>query len=152
MTTFREPNALERILNRAFGVLVGAGLGLRHNYLVRVRGRKTGRVYSTPVNVLELDGKRWLIAPRGRTQWVRNAEAGGEVTLKRGSSRQRCRIRPVPNAEKPALLSAYLDRFRLTVQRYFPCPAGAGPGAFADLADRYPVFELIPADDPPQRR
>ena len=142
---FLEPSPLERLSNKAFGILVGLGLGLRHNYLLQVRGRKSGRVYSTPVNVLELDGKRFLVAGRGRTQWVRNAEASGEVVLKKGWRSHRFRIRPVPNTEKPEILSAYLDRFRLTVARYFPVRAGSGPEAFAEVAERYPVFELLPS-------
>jgi len=139
---FRRPSPAERAFNKAFGVLVGLGLGLGHNYLLQVEGRRTGRVYATPVNVLELDGKRLLVAPRGRTQWVRNAEAAGAVTLRRGWRRRGFRVRAVPSTDKPRILSAYLDRFRLTVQRYFPVRAGSGPAAFAEIADRYPVFEL----------
>ena len=142
--TFEAPSGGERIFNRAFGLLVGLGLGLRHNHLLQVRGRTTGRVYSTPVNVLERNGKRWLVAPRGRTQWVRNAEAAGEVILRKGWRRQRVRVRPVPDSEKPEILSAYLDRFKLTVQRYFPLRAGSPPTEFAPIAGRYPVFELSP--------
>jgi len=141
---FEAPTAAERIFNRAFGLLVGLGLGLRHNYLLQVRGRTTGRIFSMPVNVLELNGKRWLVAGRGRTQWVRNAEVAGEVILRKGWRRQRVRIRPVPDSEKPEILSAYLDRFKLTVQRYFPLRAGSPPAEFAKIADRYPVFELNP--------
>jgi deazaflavin-dependent oxidoreductase (nitroreductase family) len=140
---FRKPNFFERILNKAFGVLVGLGIGLRHNYLVEVRGRRTGRVYSTPIDLLEFKEKRFLVAPRGRTEWVRNAESAGEIVLKRGSVRQKFRIRIVSNEEKPEILKAYLDRFNLTVQRYFPVRAGSGSGAFAEIADRYPVFELL---------
>jgi hypothetical protein len=76
---------------------------------------------------------------------VRNAEAAGEVLLQRGRRRRRCRLRPVPDADKPEILRAYLDRYRTTVQRYFPVPAGAGPDAFAEIAARYPVFELLDA-------
>ncbi|HEX6211046.1 MAG TPA: nitroreductase family deazaflavin-dependent oxidoreductase [Methylomirabilota bacterium] len=141
---FQPPTATERIFNRAFGLLVGLGLGLRHNYLLQVRGRTTGRVYATPVNVLELHGRRWLVAGRGRTQWVRNAEAAGEVVLRKGRRRERCRLRPVPDAEKPEILRAYLGRFAPTVQRYFPVKAGAPVQAFAPVAARYPVFELQP--------
>ena len=140
---FQPPSPGERVFNRVFGVLVGCGVGLRHNYLLQVKGRRTGRVHSTPVNVLELDGRRWLVAGRGRTQWVRNAEAAGEVTLKKGWRRHRVRVRPVADADKPRILCAYLDRFTLTVHRYFPVPAGSLPAEFAPIADRYPVFELI---------
>ena len=140
-----EPSPLERAFNRAFGVLVALGLGLRHNYLLEVRGRTTGRVHSTPVNVLEFNSKRFLVAGRGRTQWVRNAEVSGEVVLRKGRNSARFRLRAVPCHEKPAILSAYLDRFRPTVQRYFPVPAGSDPEALASLADRYPVFELLPS-------
>ena len=139
----QKPEILERIFNKAFGVLVGLGLGLRHNYLVQVAGRKTGRVYSTPIDLLELKGRRFLVAPRGRTQWVSNAEAAGEVILKRGIERQRFRIRIVSNDEKPDILKAYLDRFKLTVQRYFPVAADSEPGAFIEIAEQYPVYELL---------
>ena len=140
---FRKPNPIERLFNRFFGVLVGLGLGMRHNYLVQVRGRKSGKVYSTPIDLLELRGKRFLVAPRGCTQWVRNAEAAGEVTLKRGSFRQTYRLRPLPDAEKPEILKAYLDSFKTTVQRYFQVAAGSPAEAFAGIAQEYPVFELI---------
>ena len=111
---------MERAFNRLFGFLVGLGLGMKHNYLLQVRGRKSGRLYSTPIDLLEIDGKRFLVAPRGRTQWVRNAEAAGEVTLKKGRSQQNYRLRPAADTEKPELLKAYLDSFKTTVQRYFP--------------------------------
>ncbi len=140
---FRKPNLFERTLNRAFGFLVGLGIGLHHNYLVEVSGRRTGRVYSTPIDLLEFKERRFLVAPRGRTEWVRNAESAGEVVLKRGSVRQNFHIRIVPNGEKPEILKAYLDRFKLTVQRYFPVRAGADVSAFVQIADQYPVFELI---------
>jgi deazaflavin-dependent oxidoreductase (nitroreductase family) len=141
-TAFLAPGPVERVFNRAFGILVGLGLGLRHNHLVEVRGRRTGRVYSTPVNLLEIGNRRFLVAPRGSTQWVRNVEAAGELVLRKGRTRRRYRARPVAAADKPELLKAYLDRFRPTVQRYFPVPAGSPATAFGPLADRYPVFEL----------
>lgn len=143
---FRKPSSFELPLNRLFGVLVGLGLGMKYNYLVQVHGRKSGKVYSTPIDLLEWHGKRFLVAPRGRTQWVRNAEAAGEVTLKRGSFREAFRIQPIPDAEKPEILKAYLDSFKTTVQRYFPVAAGSPSEAFAKVAEDYPVFELVPRD------
>jgi deazaflavin-dependent oxidoreductase (nitroreductase family) len=140
---FDAPSPVERIFSRVFGFLVGLGLALPHNYLLEVRGRKTGRRYATPVDVLTHDGRRWLVAGRGETQWVRNARASGRVTLRKGMRREECRLRPVPDAEKPPILKAYLDRFKMTVQRYFRIPAGSPEHAFTPHAARYPVFELL---------
>lgn len=110
--------------------------------MLEVRGRKSGRLYSTPVDLLEVTGRRYLVCPRGRAQWVRNAEAIGRVTLKRGSRRTEYVLRAVTAAERPGLLKAYLDRFKTVVQRYFPVPAGSPADAFEPYLDRYPVFEL----------
>jgi deazaflavin-dependent oxidoreductase (nitroreductase family) len=139
---FKEPNAIDRTINRAFGFLLKLGIGLSHNYLLEVRGRKSGRTYANPVNVLEHEGGKYLVAPRGYTQWVRNAEASGEATLVRGAKRERVKLRALPHEAKAELLKIYLDRFKLTVQRYFPIPAGSPAKAFEPLAVRYPVFEL----------
>ncbi len=144
MADFTRPTATERLFNKIFGLLIGLGLGLSHNFLLQVRGRTTGRLYSTPVDVLVLDGRRYLVAPRGDTSWVRNALASGTVVLKKGRRREELRVRPLAADEKPAVLKAYLDRFKLAVQRYFPLPAGSPETAFTPLVARYPAFELLP--------
>jgi len=66
--SFRAPSPVERVFNRVFGFVVGLGWGFSYNYLLQVRGRKSGKVYSTPIDLLEWDGKRFPVAPRGRTQ------------------------------------------------------------------------------------
>ena len=111
--------------------------------LLEVRGRKSGKLYTTPIDLLELNGKRYLVAPRGRTHWVRNAEAAGEIILKRGSTRQAFRLRAIPDSEKPPILQAYLDNFKTEVQRYFSVTAGSPAEAFASVAQHYPAFELL---------
>ena len=145
LAAFRKPSAVEAFFNRALGFLVGLGIGPSYMQLLQVPGRKTGRVYSTPVNLLQVDGKLYLVAPRGRTQWVRNAEAAGEIVLKRGSTRRKYRLRPIPDVEKPEILKLYLHSYKSAVQRYFPVPAGSPAAAFRDIASNYPVFELLPA-------
>jgi deazaflavin-dependent oxidoreductase (nitroreductase family) len=149
-TAFLKPTSFERVLNRVFGFLVGLGIGLRHNYLLQVRGRKSGKLYSTPVDVLDDGARLFLVCPRGRAQWVLNAEASGRVTLKHGTSIREFALRVVPDAERAPILKNYLDRFKLTVQRYFPVPAGSPPEAFSPYLAQYPVFELIPP--PPDKR
>jgi len=143
---FTEPSAVDRFFNRAFGFLVKIGLGLPHNFLLEVRGRKSGRVYSTPVNVLERNGKRYLVAPRGYTQWVRNVIAIGEAVLVKGTRRERVSLKMIADDDRPEILKAYLDRYKLTVQRYFPIRAGAPLEAFQPLAPQYPVFEINAKD------
>jgi len=134
LPSFRAPSAGERVFNRIFGFLVGLGWGFSYNYLLQVRGRKSGKIYSTPIDLLVIARKRFLVAPRGRTQWVRNAEAAGEITL---------RLRGLSDEEKPEILKAYLDQFKREVQRYFPVAAGSSAEAFRGLVQSYPVFELI---------
>ena len=141
--SFREPTAIEKIFNRTFGFLIGLGVGPGHIHLLEVRGRKSGKLYRTPVDLLRLNGKQYLVAPRGQTQWVRNAEAAGEITLRRGSMRQLFRLRAIPNSEKPPILKAYLDSFRAEVQRYFSIASGSPAEAFVAVASDYPAFELL---------
>jgi len=143
LPVFRQPTPIEKVFNRVFGFLVGIGVAFPHKYLLQVRGRKSGKLYSTPVNLLECKGKRFLVAPRGRTQWVRNAEAAGEITLKKGSTRLKFSLRPVAEAEKPEILKAYLDGFKREVQTYFPVVAGSPAEDFVGLTGSYPVFELL---------
>ena len=140
---FREPTRVEKLLNRVMGYLVGFGLAPSHMRLLEVRGRKSGKLYTTPVDLLELNGKRYLVAPRGRTHWVRNAEAAGEIVLKRDRTRQTFRLRAIADSEKPPILKAYLDTFKAEVQRYFSVAAGSPPEAFAPVAQNYPAFELL---------
>src|SRR5512142_2561971 len=101
---FLAPSASERFFNRVFGFLVGLGVGFPNSYLLQVKGRKSGKVYSTPVNLQQFDGKSFLVAPRGRTQWVRNSEVSGEITLKKGSYRKRFGLCAVGSPEKLPVL------------------------------------------------
>jgi len=142
---FLKPSPLERLFSQVFGLLLRVGIGLSHNYLLEVRGRKSGRIYSTPVDVLDYGGRRFLVCGRGLAQWVRNAQAAGHVALVKGARRTDFTIRAVPDAEKPAIIKAYAQRFKLTVQRYFPIAASSPVEDFAAIAPRYPVFELISA-------
>lgn len=130
------------MLNRLFGVVVGFGGGLTHNYLLQVRGRKSGRLISTPVNLLKLGERLYLVAPRGNTQWVRNVRNSLRVGLKKGAEVHHYRARELPDADKPMILQEYLSQYRTTVQRYFSIPADSDPGRFVEIAGRHPVFEL----------
>ena len=142
---YQRPTAAEATINRLIGLLPRLGIGPRYMVLLQVRGRKSGRIYSTPVNLLELGGHRYLVAPRGDTQWSRNAAASGEVTLVRGLRRETVNVKPIADADKPAILKAYLDQYASAVQQYFPVAAGSPLAAFTPLAANYPVFDISSA-------
>jgi deazaflavin-dependent oxidoreductase (nitroreductase family) len=136
-----RPTRLERGLNRVLGFLAARGLAPGYCHLLSVRGRKTGKVYSNPVNLLSIDGRWWLVAPRGPVAWTKNAEAAGEVELQR-RKRVRYTLRTTQLSERPAVLKRYLETWPGQVQRFFSVPAGAPLEAFERIAVRYPVYEL----------
>lgn len=144
---FAKPGPVDRIFGRTLAFLVRIGVIRGHFYVLEVRGRKSGRIISLPVDMLELDGRQYLVCARGNSNWVRNARAAGEVVLVRGFRRRRYAVRELPAEARPPVLKAYLDRFATEVQRFFPIPKGSAVDAFADLAPSYPVFELQPTDN-----
>ena len=144
MARYLRPTGAERAFGRALAALVRFGLVRGHFYVLEVRGRKSGRTISLPLDVLNVGGRRYLVSARGETNWVRNARSAREIALVRAGRRERCAVREVAAAERPAVLKAYLDRFAVEVQRFFPVAKGSPAAAFADIAPRYPVFELLP--------
>ena len=139
---FERPTAFERMFNSTIGALVRLGIGLPHMRLLEVRGRRTGKLYTLPVDLLSHNGRLYLVAPRGHAEWVRNAEASGAVALRRGRRIESYQLRALSDEEKPPILKAYLDRFHREVRRFFPVPVGAPADAFVSMASRYPAFEL----------
>jgi deazaflavin-dependent oxidoreductase (nitroreductase family) len=140
---FIRPSFAARAINRFYGWLTSVGLGPSYSYLLQVTGRKSGQTRSVPVNVLRYKRKLFLVATRGHTQWSRNAMADGKVILKKGRVRLEFNLRLVPDGEKPEILKEYLTRFNWMVRRFFPVPANSALPAFAGIAGRYPVFELV---------
>jgi hypothetical protein len=145
-TKFLKPGGVERLFGQALDRLVRIGLVRGHFYVLEVRGRKTGRVISLPVDPIEIGGIRYLVCARGESNWVRNARSAGEIVLMRTMRRQRFAVRELPPDLRPPILKAYLDQFSAEVQRFFPVPKGSPVEAFEALAPRYPVFELLPLD------
>ena len=144
---FAAPTRIERVFNAAIGWLVRLGLGPSHMRVLEVRGRRSGQLYTLPVDLLEHAQGLYLVAPRGRTLWVRNVAASDAIVLRRGARRERYALRALADADKPPVLKAYLDRFRSEVGRFFPVPAGSPVEAFAPLAARYPAFALTRLPD-----
>jgi len=143
---FLKPSAMDRIFGQIFAAMVRLGIGFKHNFILEVRGRKSGKVFSTPVNLLFLHGRTYLCAVRGETQWVRNARAAGRVALVKAAKREEYAVRELPVVERPEPLKEFLDRFAMSVQRFYPVKKGAPVSAFAECSRTMPVFELTRAN------
>jgi deazaflavin-dependent oxidoreductase (nitroreductase family) len=113
--------------------------------VLEVRGRKTGEPRRTPVNLLSFDGARYLVAPRGHTQWVRNLRARGRGRLLVGRRAEDFTAAEIPDDEKPPILRAYLKRWKWEVGAFF---GGVGPDASDDelrrIAPDHPIFRIGP--------
>jgi deazaflavin-dependent oxidoreductase (nitroreductase family) len=124
-------------------VLTRLGLSVAGSRILEVRGRKTGQARRTPVNPLTLDDTRYLVAPRGHTQWVRNLRAQGEGRLLRGRRGEQFTAVEIADADKPPILRAYLERWKWEVGVFF---GGVGPESTDEelrgIAADHPVFRI----------
>ncbi len=131
------------VFNRVVAAATRGGLSVWGSRVLEVRGRSSGQLRQTPVNLLSLDGSRYLVAPRGVTQWVRNLRAAGEGTLRLGRRAEAFRATEIRDSEKVPVLRAYLKRWKMEVGVFFD---GVGPDADdADLeriAPNHPVFRI----------
>lgn len=136
----------ERLFNKLMTLRSRLGFAPPTLYELDVVGRSSGEIRTTPVTLLETNGERYLVAPRGEVQWVLNARAAGQVTLRQAKSAHSWLIRELEDAAKPALLKVYLGRFGAAVGQHFPIDAEAELGEFEAIASRYPVFVLMRSD------
>lgn len=136
-------NRKRRVLNAAIAPLVGLGVVPRDYRLLTVPGRRTGRPYTTPVRLVSVGGERWLVAPYGEREWVKNARAAGRVELRHGRRRVVSAVEELPADERAPVLAEYIRRVPI-VAPFFDAPLGAPPEAFAPEAARHPVFRLRP--------
>ncbi len=135
--------AWRRVANLLVRTLLRIGIGPPHTYLLTVRGRKSGRMHSTPITLVEERGLRWLVAPYGEVAWVRNVRAAGEATLSRGRRVETTAIFELPPQEAAPVLKRYLGEVPIT-RPYFDVTPASDPIAFAAEASRHPVFRVVP--------
>jgi deazaflavin-dependent oxidoreductase (nitroreductase family) len=131
-----------RIVNRLIIWLLRFGLAPDNYYLLTVRGRKTGKPHSIPVSLVQEGDKRWLVAPYGEVDWVKNARASGMVRLSRRSLQEDLAIRELPVEEAAPVLKKYLKAYPIT-RDYFEATVDSPLEAFEEEAKSRPVFELI---------
>lgn len=133
-----------RALNAVVRPLARLGLAGSTTHLLTVVGRTSGRRWSTPVSIVELGGERWLVAPYGERNWVKNARAAGWVELERGRRRERLLIDEIDAESAAPVLREYYRRFRVT-RPFFDVSLASSDAEWLAEAPRHPVFRLRPA-------
>jgi deazaflavin-dependent oxidoreductase (nitroreductase family) len=118
------------------------GIGVAGSQTLAVRGRKSGEVRTNPVNPFELDGRTYLLSPRGTTQWVRNLRAAGSGELRTGRKVRRFHAEEVPDAEKLPLMRLYMDKWSWEVKGFLGIDADASDEEIERILPDHPAFEL----------
>ena len=145
-THYRAPGWFTRnVFNQLVAFLTKRGMSVLGSRVLAVKGRSTGEWRTTPVNLLPYEGRRYLVAPRGETQWVRNLRVAGTGELRLGRRAETFRGRELTDEEKVPVLRAYLRRWKAEVGIFFE---GTGPDASDDqlraIAPKHPAFEVLP--------
>jgi deazaflavin-dependent oxidoreductase (nitroreductase family) len=144
---YRAPGWFTRnLFNRAVAFLTRHGVSVLGSRVLAVKGRQSGAWRTNPVNLLEFDGGRYLVSPRGETDWVRNLRAAREGELRVGGRVEQFRAEELgDDARKVAVLRAYLRRWKFEVGVFFD---GRGPDSTDDellaIAPRHPAFAVLP--------
>jgi deazaflavin-dependent oxidoreductase (nitroreductase family) len=149
MPHYRQPGWFtQRIFNPVVAGLTRLGVSVWGSRVLRVRGRKSGEWRSVPVNVLTIDSTRYLVAPRGETQWVRNFRAAGcQGELVLGRRREPVRASELSDDDKPEVLRAYLKRWKAEVGVFFDGVSADSPDEeLRRVAPEHPVFRIEPSE------
>jgi len=139
-----EPGWFTRtVFNPFIAWLTRAGVSVWGSRELRVRGRTSGEWRTTPVNLLSHDGERYLVAPRGQTQWVKNLRVAGEGELRVGHHTEPFAAEEVADDDKVEILRAYLKRWKLEVGVFFDGVSATSPDAeLRRIAPDHPVFRI----------
>jgi len=132
------------VFNPIVAGLTRLGVSMMGSRVLEVRGRTSGQPRRTPVNLLEFEGDRYLVAPRGETQWARNLRASGEGRLLVGKRSEIFTATELVDEQKPPVLRAYLKRWAFEVGVFFDgVGADASEQELLAAAPKHPVFRLI---------
>jgi len=141
---FQRPGWFTKhVFNPIVAALTRSGLSLAGSRVLEVRGRTSGEPRRTPVNPLDFEGGRYLVAPRGNTQWVRNLRASGSGRLLVGRRSEAFTASELGDAEKPPILRAYLRRWKWEVGAFFEgVSADSSDEEMRQEAPKHPIFKL----------
>lgn len=149
MPKYQRPGFFTRAVINPLIMLVGKTTGwtMKNTHTLTVRGRTSGKKQSVPVAPIEVDGARYLVAPRGTTQWVRNIRASGEGELQLGRKRERITVQEIDDDAKPPVLRPYLRVWAMDMKEFFNnVGADASEEEIRREAEDHPVFRITSAE------
>jgi deazaflavin-dependent oxidoreductase (nitroreductase family) len=151
MAYYQRPGWFTKnVFNPTVAAMTRAGISVWGSRVLRVRGRKSGEWRSAPVNLLTYEGKQYLVAPRGQTQWVRNIRLAGGGELQLGTKAEPFTAYEITDTDKLPILRAYLRRWKAEVGVFFSGVGADSPEEeLRRIAPDHPVFRVVPA--PSQR-
>ncbi len=143
-TRYIGPSGGDAIFNKTMNLITRLGISVAGSRELAVRGRKSGEWRATTVNLLvDTDGARYLVAPRGHTQWVRNIRVSGGGELRLGRKAEPITVTELADADKTPILRLYLKKWGWEVGRFFDgVTADASDEKLAEIAPGFPVFRI----------
>jgi deazaflavin-dependent oxidoreductase (nitroreductase family) len=140
---YQRPGGVTKLMNGLMAKLGSSGLGPSKMVMLEVRGRKSGETRVVAVNIIDVNGQRCLVAPRGNAEWVRNVHAAnGQAAIKRGKRRQ-VRLEEVPVEQRAPIIQAYLKQNSWSTQSNFGISPKGPIEEFQRIAPDHPVFRII---------
>lgn len=132
----------QRVANGLFRFLIRRGVGADYRHLLTVRGRTTGKLRSTPVDVMQHGDQRWLVAPYGTVNWVRNLRAAdGQLTLRRGRHVEHLAAHELGAQDAVPVIRLYIRSVPVT-HAYWDVTADSTDRAIAQDSVHHPVFRV----------
>ena len=142
MTVYHKPSGMTKFFNSILGLFAGIGLTPKKSVMLEVKGRRSGEPRSVPVNWVEHDGNRYLVSPRGESEWVRNVRADGGQAVLRHGKRESVRLEELPPGERAPIVQKYLRENAMATKQHFGIDPRSDVTEFERIAPLHPVFRI----------
>ncbi len=133
---------MTKLFNRIFGSIAGAGLMPKRNIVLETKGRRSGQTRSVPVTIVELEGRRYLVSPRGESEWVRNVRADSGRAVLRHGKREPVFLQELKPGERAPIIQKYLRENAMATKQHFGIDPISDISEFERIAPLHPVFRI----------
>lgn len=142
MTVYHKPSGMTKLFNSIFGFFAGAGLTPKRNIMLETKGRRSGQARTVPVNIVDYEGQRYLVSPRGESEWVRNVRADSGRAVFRHGKRTPVQLQELPPGERAPIIQKYLRENAMSTKQHFGIDPKADIAEFQRIAALHPAFRI----------